>query len=335
MEQIRKLGFPIAMVYGLVVRLRNYLYDIGIFKANTFETPTVCVGNLSVGGTGKTPMVEFLVSNLKETNKIAVLSRGYGRKSKGWVLAEPNTSVEELGDEPFQIFSKFPQITVAVDADRSHGIRILEDTVSPDLILLDDAFQHRRVIASFSILLTAYGSLYPDDQYLPVGNLRDHKNEARRADVIVVTKCPANLETMQQTKIKNRLKPNKNQLVLFSTLVYDPMVKGLEGQFPLTALKDKKVVLVTGIANPGPLLYFLAEAGIAVEHLPYGDHHFFTASEIELFNTKDLVLTTEKDYSRLQGRVGKLYFLGIKHQFLSDGKAVLLNSISTFTKPGR
>ncbi len=335
MELIRKLGFPIALVYGLVVRLRNFLYDIGFFSSNTFKTPTVCVGNLSVGGTGKTPMVEFLVSNLKDKNKIAVLSRGYGRRSKGWVLAKNDSSVEELGDEPFQIFSKFPQITVAVDADRSQGIRILEATIRPDLILLDDAFQHRKVKPSFSILLTAYGHLYPDDQYLPTGNLRDSKKEAKRADVIVVTKCPINLSASQQTQIRDRLNPSEDQQVLFSTLVYDQMVKGKEGQFALTALKSRKVTLVTGIANPQPLLDFLTETGIVIEHLQYGDHHFFTDREVEIFNTKELVLTTEKDYTRLQGKVGNLYYLEIKHQFLSDGRMVLLQSISAFTKPDR
>lgn len=335
MELIRKLGFPIALVYGVVVRLRNYLYDIGFFSSNTFKTPTICVGNLSVGGTGKTPMVEFLISNLKETNKIAVLSRGYGRKSKGWVLANKDSSVEELGDEPFQIFTKFPRITVAVDADRSEGIRILEGTVRPDLILLDDAFQHRKVTPGFSILLTAYGHLYPDDKYLPTGNLRDSKKEANRADVIVVTKCPADLKLLEQTEIKDRLNPNKNQQVLFSTLAYDQMIKGKEGQFPLTDLKDRKVVLVTGIANPRPLLDFLTESGIAVEHLQYGDHHFFTDKEVDLFNSKELVLTTEKDYSRLQGKVGNLYFLGIKHEFLANGKTVLLKNLSAVTKHGR
>ena len=165
--------------------------------------------------------------------------------------------------------------------------------------------------------------------------MRDSKKEAKRAEVIVVTKCPANLEVLQQTQIRNKLNPNTNQQVLFSTLVYDQMVKGKEGQFPLTALGNRKVVLVTGIANPRPLLDFLTEAGITVEHLQYGDHHFFTNNEVDLFNSKELVLTTEKDYARLHGKVRNLYFLGIRHEFLWDGKTVLLRSISAFTKHGR
>ncbi len=327
MEFIRKLGYPITWIYGLVVRVRNYLYDKGCFVSRTFNVPTVCVGNLSVGGTGKTPMVEFLISQLSTNLKIAVLSRGYGRKSKGWLLAGPETTVEDLGDEPYQIYSKFPHIPVAVDADRCNGIERLQQEVSPDLILLDDAFQHRKVVPDLSVLLTAYGNLYPDDEYLPVGRLRDSRKEADRADIIVVTKCPPNLVAGERSKIFKKLSPIAGQDLLFSTLVYDGELKGDRDSLPLAKLKGRSVTVVTGIADPEPLLLYLEQNGITVNHLGYGDHHFFTEKEIARFNAEDRILTTEKDYVRLQGRVKNLYYLGIRHQFLDDGKEILLGRL--------
>ena len=332
MQLLRKIGFPVSLVYALVVYLRNYLYNIGIIPSSSFKTPTICVGNLSVGGTGKTPMIEFLVSHLKDTYKIAVLSRGYRRKSKGFLLAGPYSTVEELGDEPFQIYSKFSGITLAVDADRSHGISILEERIQPDMILLDDAYQHRKVKSDFSILLTAHGHLYTDDWYLPTGNLRDSRGEAKRANLIVVTKCPSHLNETQRDLIKKKLKPKLHQQVLFSSLVYDKYLKGLDKHLSLDDLKGKKITLVTGIANPRPLVYFLKEEGIVVEHLRFNDHHFFSAKEIDIFNTKELILTTEKDFVRLQHTVDNLFYIAVKHHFLGDGKEILISVLTNFMK---
>ena len=218
---LRKILFPFSLGYALVVKARNYFYDIGIKKSTFFDTKTICVGNLSVGGTGKTPMIEYLIEQLKIDYRVAVLSRGYKRKSSGFLLATPKSSVENLGDEPFQIYTKFPEITVAVDADRRNGISILEEHIKPDVILLDDAFQHRKVKAGFNILLTAYGKLYCDDWYLPTGNLRDSRSEVRRADLIIVTKCPTEISETDKEGIRNNLKINTNQSVLFSSLSYD------------------------------------------------------------------------------------------------------------------
>ncbi len=329
MQLLRKIGFPISLVYAVVVRLRNYFYDTGIFTGKSFATPTLCVGNLSVGGTGKTPMIEYLASELQDTRKIAVLSRGYGRRSKGFVLAGPNSTVLELGDEPFQIYSKFPGLTVAVDADRRNGISILEAEVAPDLILLDDAYQHRRVKPSFSILLTAYDHLYCDDWYLPTGDLRDSRYTAKRADLIVVTKCPDHLGQTEQNDIRKKLHPLPDQQVLFSTLAYDGELKGLPTPKPLMWLKTKKLTLVTGIARPQPLLEFLKGQGISFEHLSYRDHHFFTEKEIRSLNGREMVLTTEKDFVRLKGKVDQLCYLGIKHQFLGKGKKALSDALTT------
>ncbi|PXX26811.1 tetraacyldisaccharide 4'-kinase [Arenibacter sp. ARW7G5Y1] len=325
MQLLRKLSFPISLIYALVVYLRNYLYNLGVFPSKTFKTNTICVGNLSVGGTGKTPMIEFFVANVKEQERIAVLSRGYGRKSKGYLLAKPGVGVADLGDEPFQIHKKFPKATVAVDADRQRGIANLEQTVAPDIILLDDAFQHRKVRCDHYVLLTSYSNLYVDDWYLPSGNLRDSKREAKRANIIVVTKCPSNLSMEEQGAIRKKLNPGPGQKVVFSFLEYETTLKGSLGEMGLDELKGKKLTLVTGIANPKQLESFLNVQGIDFEHLAYPDHHFFTKKEIALFNTKEMVLTTEKDYVRLEGKIKNLCYIGISHKFMNRGEEVLLH----------
>lgn len=325
---LRKIMFPFSLIYALVVYLRNFLYDTGVFTSKSYKTPTICVGNLSVGGTGKTPMTEFLIRML-QGKRVAILSRGYRRKSRGFVLATSQSSVLDLGDEPYQMFKKFPSVSVAVDGDRREGIEQLEILVGPDVILLDDAFQHRRVKPSFSILLTAFDQLYVDDWYLPTGNLRDAKKEARRADVIIVTKCPKDLPTSERERIQKNLKPKPNQVVLFASLSYAEtfsdgvgMVLGYDG------LKDKKVALVTGIASPEPLVMHLKSQGVVFEHLNFGDHHHFTESEIQQFSAYDIILTTEKDFVRLAGQVDGLYFLEIAHQFNDDDEAVLKKAIA-------
>ncbi|MGB5666739.1 MAG: tetraacyldisaccharide 4'-kinase [Maribacter sp.] len=327
MQLLRKLAFPISLVYALVVYIRNFLFDIGFFKVKSFGTTTICVGNLSVGGTGKTPMIEFLIELLKDSFKVAVISRGYRRKSKGFVLARSESKIEELGDEPYQIHSKFPGITVAVDEDRCRGILNLEKGIKPDVILLDDAFQHRKVKPTYSILLTAFGKLYPTGWYLPTGDLRDSKKEAKRADLIIVTKCPANLSENQQTKIVDLLKPKSHQHVLFSYLNYSKNLKGDGQSLILSQLLGKKVTLVTGIADAKPLVGHLIDQGIDIAHLEYKDHHFFSPSEIATFNSSALVLTTEKDYVRLKGKVKNLFYISVKHGFMNEDKAFLMNAL--------
>ncbi|MEY2867889.1 MAG: hypothetical protein RIR01_289, partial [Bacteroidota bacterium] len=194
MNLLRKILFPFAILYGLVTAIRNFLFDKGILKSYAFDLPIIAVGNLSVGGTGKTPQIEYLIRLLSTKYKVATLSRGYKRKSEGFVLADANVNAEILGDEPFQFFQKFPNIQVAVDANRKNGIeQLLSKNSKPEVILLDDAYQHRKVKAGFYILLTAYGDIYADDFMLPTGNLRESRSGAHRADVVVVTKCPPNL----------------------------------------------------------------------------------------------------------------------------------------------
>ncbi|NNF19211.1 MAG: tetraacyldisaccharide 4'-kinase [Flavobacteriaceae bacterium] len=323
MQLLRKIAFPISLLYALVVILRNFLFDIGVFPSVRFRTPTICVGNLSVGGSGKTPMTELLVRMLQPSVRLAVLSRGYKRKTKGFILSDHNSTAADIGDEPMQIHKKFPEIHVAVDADRRRGIRILETLVKPDMIILDDAFQHRRVTPDMSILLTPYDQLYVDDWYLPTGDLRDSKSEAKRADVIIVTKCPSRLNVEAQDKIKDKLAPAAHQLLLFSYLEYDTRLKGGEKDLKLDDLKDKEVTLLTGIAKPEPLMEYLGKNGVNFKHLRYPDHHNFSEAELAPLREASVVLTTEKDYMRIGDRIPAMYYIAVKHSFMSGGEEVL------------
>lgn len=307
--------------------MRNFLFDVGIFSSKSYKTPTICVGNLSVGGTGKTPMTEYLLRILTH-RKTAVLSRGYKRKSKGFYLAGTESTVLELGDEPYQIHRKFPQVAVAVDTDRRNGIEKLESEFDPEVIVLDDAFQHRKVKPTFSILLTTYHNLYVDDWYLPTGSLRDAKKEAKRADLIIVTKCPEGLREDERHAITARLKPKKHQNVLFASLQYNNFVTdGGQQKIQLSELKGKPLALVTGIALPEPLVRFLKSVGMVFEHFEFGDHHHFTDREVEQLKGYQMVLTTEKDFVRLEGRLRNLYFLEITHSFSREDEAVLKSSL--------
>ncbi|RKR06974.1 lipid-A-disaccharide kinase [Maribacter vaceletii] len=335
MQLFRKLLFPFSLLYAVVVYLRNWFFDIGLFRSKSYKKPIICIGNLSTGGTGKTPMIEVLLSLFTKTHKIAVLSRGYGRKSDGFLLATKNSTVEELGDEPYQIYSKFPEITMVVDADRQNGIASMESKSSLDFILLDDGFQHRKVTPGFSILLTTYDKLYVDDWYLPTGNLRDSKKEAKRASIIIVTKCPDDLSNDEQLKIKKRLHVHPNQEVLFTYFGYNSILKGNFNKPTLETLKNKKITLVTGIANPKPLENYLSKLAIQFEHLKYKDHHFFTDSEIKLLQSKECIITTEKDYVRLKDKVRNLSYIEVTHRFLNKGEEELTKQIESYLSRSR
>jgi len=326
---LRKILFPISLLYALVVYLRNRFYDWGIFSSKSYKTPIICVGNLNVGGTGKTPMVELLISLLQDKYTIAVLSRGYKRKSKGFVLATNESTVSELGDEPYQIYSKFSSVHVAVDANRQNGIAILEKEIKPDVIILDDAFQHRRVKPGFSVLLTAFDNLYASDWYLPTGNLRDSRREAKRADIIIVTKNPSESLKSNQDKINGILKPKPHQRLLFSYLDYNYKLYGNGSLKNIDSLSNIKITLVTGIANSKPLLFFLEEKGISFEHISFKDHHSFSSDELEMIKTKSNVLTTEKDYMRLKDDV-LCNYIGIKHVFFENDLQELSAELETF-----
>jgi tetraacyldisaccharide 4'-kinase len=323
MKFLRLLLFPFAAIYYLVTAIRNFFYDTGIFKSHAFTIPVIAVGNLSTGGTGKTPQTEYLIRLLSGTYNLATLSRGYGRKTKGYILADETATAQTIGDEPYQFFSKFKSIRVAVDANRVAGIEnLLSLSPKPEVIILDDAYQHRRVKAGFYILLTAYGDIYAHDFILPAGNLRESSAGASRADVIVVTKCPPTLTEAEQQKITAKLKPKPGQQVFFTCIAYDDFVYSGNGQMSVEALKNVAKVLVAGIAKPQPFYEYLKGADDAIKTYP--DHHEFTETEINELNAlakNNIIVTTEKDFMRLQGRLpqDRLYYLPIKSRFLSRG----------------
>jgi tetraacyldisaccharide 4'-kinase len=311
----RNILLPFVPVYFAVTWLRNKLYDLGIFKSKSYKTPIICVGNLSVGGTGKTPMVEYLIDLLKKDFKVAVLSRGYKRKTSGFLLADNTVTADSIGDEPFQFYKKFyDDIIVAVDADRQNGISKLLASKSPEIILLDDAYQHRKVTAGFNILLTTFDSLYIDDWLLPAGNLREPKSGAKRANIVIVTKLPKNLGDFEKQRIKKKLKLDSKQELYFSSISYDNNIVSKAKTTNLNYLDDKKFTLVTGIANSMNLVDYLRNKGLSFEHLNFKDHHKFSQKELVNLNTIENILTTEKDYMRLADKLQKsnVYYLPIK-----------------------
>lgn len=322
MKALRFLLFPFGILYWIITFIRNFLYDKRIFKSYVAPIPVIAVGNLSVGGTGKSPQTEYLIRLLSDKYRIAVLSRGYKRKSKGFVLANENTKVEDLGDEPFQFFSKFKNIQVAVDSDRTNGIQNLLKTENPpEIILLDDAYQHRKVKATAYILLTAFSDLYCDDFILPVGNLRESRNGAKRAKAIIVTKCPPNLSDSEKERIKSKLSLNRNQKLFFTTIGYDECVFSSESNVKVSEIRNKEKVLLAGIAKPEPFFEFLKSEKDIV--LKYPDHHNFSDSEIEEIKQKSnskIIITTEKDFVRIKDKFDskQLFYLPIKTEFLSD-----------------
>ena len=325
MNFLRKILFPFAFLYGLITGLRNYFYNIKLLKSSKFSTPTIVVGNLSVGGTGKTPQIEYLIRLLQNDYKIAVLSRGYKRKSKGFMLADASVNAEIIGDEPFQYYNKFPNILVCVDADRTNGIQQLEKLKNPpDIILLDDAFQHRKVQGGFNILLTSYNDLYVDDCMLPTGNLRESKDGAQRAQTIIVTKCPNNISETSRQKITQKLNLTTNQSLFFTTIEYDDTLKG-DSEFQLNELRNSEVLLITGIANPTPLIEYLKTQKLKFKHLKYPDHYHFKQQDINeilsVFDSIDsnnkIVLTTEKDYVRIFEKLKNVHYISIKTTFIN------------------
>ena len=329
MNRFRKLLFPLAIIYGWIVTARNYLYNkqwFG-FKSVSYKKPIICVGNLSVGGTGKSPMIELLVALLENKHDLAVLSRGYGRKTSGYLEVQTHQLASQTGDEPMQFKQKFPSLLVAVCEDRKTGIERL--LPKADVILLDDAFQHRNVMPGFSILLTAFDDLFFEDYFLPAGNLRESRKGAYRADVIVVTKCPDKVPYAKLQEIKFLLNLASHQKVYFSKIGYADTIFGVSESLPLTYLKDKSFTLVTGIANPAPLVLFLKEQGFSFTHKKYADHHRFSASEISALKKEELIITTEKDYMRLQAPLGKyaLYYLPIKTIILNKQEAFFKETI--------
>lgn len=302
---LRKLLFPFSWIYGVVVFIRNQFFDWGIFHSTVFSVPVVCIGNITVGGTGKTPHTEWLLQTLSTQYRVGVLSRGYGRKSKGFRYVAISDTAAMTGDEPLQMKRKFPQVTFAVDANRRRGIQRLINEKSCNLILLDDAFQHRSVSAFFNIVLMDYNRLPHKDYYLPSGNLRDGRYSLRRADCLLITKCP-NLTEEQRHIIQNNYKQYKIP-IYFSVFRYNRILNFSENK-QLISLQGKTVLLVTAIANTVPLHSYLEEQQVArISELRYPDHYSFSTKDLEKMVAKweqlqdkdKIILTTEKDRVKL------------------------------------
>jgi tetraacyldisaccharide 4'-kinase len=322
MNLLRKILFPFAILYGFVTAIRNFLFDRGILKSTAFDVPVIAVGNLSVGGTGKTPQIEYLIRLLSNQYKVAALSRGYKRKSKGFVLADANSNAEILGDEPFQFYQKFPNIRVAVDANRTSGItQLLSQKDKPEIILLDDAYQHRKVKAGFYILLTSYGDLYADDFMLPTGNLREDRSGANRANIIVVTKCPKNLSAEKQQEICRNLKLKSYQNLYFTFIDYDDAIYSKNEKIAVNEIVAESKLLLAGIAKPTPFFDYLKND--SDECMVFPDHHHFSEADLDAIEGKAQgrkIITTEKDYVRLKDSklISQLYYLPIKSTFINQ-----------------
>jgi len=308
MKLIRLVLLPYSIFYGIGVFLRNKAYDFGILKSAKFDMPIISVGNLAVGGSGKSPMTEYLVRLLIWDFKLAVISRGYGRRTTGLLFVEEEYSFEDTGDEPLQIKRKFEGITVAVCEDRAEAIEYVG--WENDVIILDDAFQHRSVTPSLSILLFEYSSFFTTQLLLPTGDLREPMSGKKRAQVIVVTKCPLDIDQSKKQLITKKLNLSSDQHLFFAFLKYGKLVSLYQDYLsrPISSLNNtKNIILLSGIANPAPLLKELHSYNTAVIHHEYPDHHNFTekniAKLVRTFNKLEagdnVVITTEKDSLRL------------------------------------
>jgi tetraacyldisaccharide 4'-kinase len=345
LKKSRYILIPFSFLYGLIIRGRNRLFDKNILRSAGFDFPLICVGNLAAGGTGKTPMVEYLVKILKEKYIVATLSRGYKRKTKGFLIADEHTKTFETGDEPMQIHQKFPGITVAVAEERIMGIpQVLNDKPATDVIILDDAFQHREVNAGLNILLTDYNHRYTHDLLLPAGNLRDTKSSSKRADIIIVTKCPENLMEDEKNQIVSELKPLPRQKVYFAKIVYKNPYH-LFSKKEIVLVGNNDVLLVSGIANPRPMEELLKDKVSAYQLMKYKDHYDFHSGDIkqitgrfsEIKNSEKIILTTEKDAVRLlkfKNEIENLpfYVLPMEHEFLFDEGRAFENEVIQFVE---
>ncbi|MDB5115372.1 MAG: lpxK [Mucilaginibacter sp.] len=305
MKYLRLLLFPFSLLYGLVVIMRNWCYDAGLFKSRQFKLPVISVGNLEVGGAGKSPMTEYLIRLLKNNYKLATLSRGYGRETKGFIMATTTSTANTIGDEPAQFKQKFPDITVAVCEKRVEGIEQLKN--DHDLVIMDDAYQHRAVKPGLSILLFDYSKLNKPRLLLPAGNMREPFSGRWRADVIIISKCPEQLSIDEQTKIAADIAPLPYQQLFFTGITYQPLQDMNGNAANRNVDKDTAVFLLTGIANAHPLVTYIKKYTSHVIHHNYPDHHRFSLKNITKLADefaastaqKKAIITTEKDAQRL------------------------------------
>jgi len=352
MRYLRLMLLPFSWLFGLITSTRNKLYESGIFKSITFDLPIITIGNLTVGGTGKTPMIEYLIRLLKNKYRLSTLSRGYKRKSRGNIIASNQDNALTIGDEPFQLYLKFKNdIYVSVGEDRAYAIpHIIHNHDDIKVLLLDDAFQHRQISPSYQILISDYNRLFFKDFLLPTGYLRESRKGAKRANVIIVTKCPQNISSEERLKITNKIHiySGKNIPVYFTYIHYDPL-KAIwsEGQV------KNKMILITGIANPDSLVYFLQSNFTVLKHFKFADHHYFTSGDIKKItnfydeiNDPDLSLVfTEKDIVRivntpLENKLKDypVFYIPITYKFVEKGMEfdnIIIDSIEKILSVNR
>jgi tetraacyldisaccharide 4'-kinase len=345
--------YPVSIIFGIITSFRNFLYDSKIIKATSFHVPVISVGNITVGGTGKTPHAEYIISLLKKEFSVAFLSRGYKRKTKGFLLSSTESTLFDIGDEPVQIKQKFPEITVAVCEKRKKGIiKLINDKkLTIDAIILDDAFQHRSVSPSINILLLDYTQPVFEDKLLPVGRLRESIRAFHRANFIIITKCPDHLQPIEQRIYKNRLDIRPYQNLFFTSIHYGeitPAVKGLS--LFNDDLHNYTVLLITGIGNPGPLINHINKQVGKVIHKKYPDHYTYNEKDIneisivydEIASSQKMIITTEKDLVRLRSVknipasfFGYVYYLPIEIRFLDRSKELFNKKILTHVRENK
>jgi tetraacyldisaccharide 4'-kinase len=350
------LLYPISLIYRVAVNIRNALFDLKILKSTEFDIPVISVGNITVGGTGKTPVTEYLVNLLRHKFKVAVLSRGYKRKTKGFLIADENSSVETIGDEPLQIKLKYPDITVAVSEKRVKGIKkLLDSKKETELIILDDAFQHRYVKPGLSILLVDFTQPFIHDHYLPYGRLRESPHQRYRAEIILVTKAPEDITPIDMRIMATDLTLKPYQTLYFSRIDYKGLMPVFENQlFSIdeTTLKRKNysMLLVTGIGNPKPIEQYCTKLTDDIRILKFPDHHKYDDKDLKkilkefekIENENKIIITTEKDALRIRcipsiknDQKDLFYFYPIEMKILNQEQSELNKHILSFVKKGR
>jgi tetraacyldisaccharide 4'-kinase len=343
LKSFRYLFFPFSMLYAAILHVRHWLYDKGILGSASFNFPLICIGNLAMGGTGKTPMTEYVIRHLGSRYRTATISRGYKRRTKGFAIAGNDTTAIDIGDEPMQIHRKYPHVTVAVGEERLVAIpQLLQEKPDTQVIVLDDAFQHRAVKAGLNILLTDAADLYTRDHLLPTGDRRDVKSAAKRADVIVVTKCKSFLSVQEKQLIEEELAPAKDQIVLFAGLHYGQPYRLFSGE-KKDITEGTDILLLCGIANPDSLKDYLKHKTNGYDMIRYRDHHIFTSEDLreirqqfdEMTGAEKMILTTEKDAIRLEKFRSDLsdlpvYVLPVEHEFLFGGAEIFHKILDEF-----
>jgi tetraacyldisaccharide 4'-kinase len=349
--------YPFSILYRLITDFRNLLYDTGILSSEEFKIPVICVGNITVGGTGKTPHTEYIIDLLRKEFKVALLSRGYKRKSAGFRIASISSTVMEIGDEPLQVFRKFPEIIVAVDTNRRNGIKtIMEQHPETDLIILDDGFQHRSVKPGLSVLLTDYNRLITKDYLMPYGKLRENSNNRKRAGIIIVSKTPEETQESAMTNIMKDLHHGQGQSIFFSSVSYSDLTPLFENSvstsccLPEINPDNYGAVLITGIAVPDSLRMFIGKYFTEIVHLNFPDHHYFSENDIEniksawkgLSSEEKIIITTEKDAVRLRGFTNiedslksAFYYIPVGVHFLKNEKHKFDNLIFGYVRKNK